>query len=54
MTDQSKDAAPDSAKPAYEPAELVAYGKASALIETSGTSSHGGTDGGGVPDNYAS
>jgi len=54
MTDRLNDEAPTRARPAYEPAEVIAYGKASALIETSGTSSHGGTDGGGVPDNYAS
>jgi hypothetical protein len=54
MTDQLNDGAPDSAKPPYEPAEVIAYGKASALIETSPSTSHGGTDGGAIPDNYAS
>lgn len=52
MTEVATEDAPIVAKPAYEPAEFVDYGKASALIGTNNGT--GATDGGGAPSNYIS
>lgn len=53
MTDLAIEEAPVIVKPAYEPAEFVDYGKASALIGTNNGGT-GATDGGAVPTNYIS